>query len=257
MAESKAQFGLAPAPDDSRFLVNSTLDIVRTLRGLNHRNEMVSAFFNAGNDLLLTSVLDVQPENNAVILDCGSNDVLNQRILKAEKIIFVTTLDSVKIQWVSNQISTDIFEKRAAFRIAIPNQILRLQRRECYRLNTPLINPLKCIIPLGEENNASIEVVLADISAGGIGIIIPPSTGVGFEAGTVFPGCRIELPGVGAAEFTISIQSTWDVTMKNGHKNMRAGCKFTDMRPGIQSLIQRYIIKLERERLANTPGHGH
>lgn len=254
MAESKGQFGLSSSPDDSRFLVNSALEIVRTLRGLNHRNEMVSAFFNAGNDLLLTSVLDVQPENNAVILDYGSNDALNQRILKAEKIIFVTSLDSVKIQWISNQISEDSFEGRGAFRIAMPSQILRLQRRECYRLNTPLINPLKCVIPTGEEG-ASIEVVLADISAGGIGVIIPPATEIGFETGTVFPGCRIELPGVGTAEFTISVQSTWEVTMKNGHKNMRAGCKFTDMRPGIQSLIQRYIIKLERERLANTPGH--
>jgi c-di-GMP-binding flagellar brake protein YcgR len=187
------------------------------------------------------------------MLDYGSNDTLNKRILKAEKITFVTSLDSVKVQWVSSQVATDTFDGRDAFRIALPSQVLRLQRRECYRLNTPLVSPLKCQIPTGEGTSA--EAVLADISAGGIGIIIPPLTGVVFESGAVFPGCRIELPGIGSAEFTISVQSTWEVTMKNGHKNMRAGCQFIDMRPGIQSLIQRYIIKLERERLANAPGH--
>ncbi len=253
MTEETIQFGQAPTPDDSRFLTNNTLEIVRTLRGLRNRNEMVSAFFNAGHDLLLTSVVDVQPDHNAVFLDYGSNDALNKQILQADKIIFVTSLDSVKVQWISNDIATGTFEARDAFRITLPKQMLRLQRRECYRLNTPLANPLKCHIPSG--NDTSIEAVLVDISAGGIGIIIPPSTENVLLPGTLFPGCCIELPGIGRAEFTISVQSTWQVTMKNGHKNMRAGCQFIDMRPGIQSLVQRYIIKLERERLANTPGH--
>lgn len=253
MTESNIQFELASTPDDSRFLVHNALEIVRTLRGLGNRNEMVSAFFNAGNDLMLTSVLDVRPENNAVLLDVGSNEALNKRIVKAEKIIFVTSLDSVKIQWVSNQISPDTFDGRDAFRIAIPSQILRLQRREYYRLTTPVISPLKCRIPTGE--GVSVEVALADISAGGVGVVISQPLGVAFEVGATFPGCRVDLPGIGVAEFTISIQSTWEVTMKNGNKSMRAGCQFIDMRPGMQSLIQRYIIKLERERIANAPGH--
>lgn len=253
MAEGNVQFELTSTPDDSRFLVSNTLEIVRTLRGLSSRNEMVSAFFNAGNDLLLTSVLDVQPENQAVLLDYGSNEALNKRILKAEKIIFVTSLDSVKVQWVGNQITAASFEGRSAFRTPIPNQLLRLQRREYYRLTTPVVSPLKCRIPTGPDT--SVEVALADISAGGIGVIVSQPQGMTFEVGAIFPGCRIELPGIGTAEFTISIQSIWEVIMKNGLKSMRAGCQFIDMRPGMQSIIQRYIIKLERERIANAPGH--
>lgn len=252
MVEHNVQFELASTPDDARFLVSNGLEIVRTLRGLASRNEMVSAFFNSGNDLLLTSVIDVRQENNAVLLDYGSNDAINHRILKADKIIFVTSLDSVKVQWVSHQIAQDRHQNRDAFRIAIPKQILRLQRREYYRLTTPVVSPLKCRIPLGQ--GASVEVSLADISAGGIGVVIAQPLGVNFEEGAVFPGCRVELPEVGIAEFTISIQSVWEVTMKNGNKSMRAGCQFIDLRPGMESLIQRYIIKLERERIASAPG---
>lgn len=246
------KFELTSSPDDTKFLVNNRMEILRTLRGLVTRNEMTSAFFNAGNDLMLTSLLHVDADKNTVYLDIGSNDALNRRIAQSEKIIFVTSLDSVKVQWVSTGIKPTTFEGRDAFVITIPSQILRLQRREYYRLTTPVINPLKCQIK-AEDGNV-VEMAIADISAGGIGVIIAQTVGLPFERGTVFPGCRVELPGVGVAEFTISIQSVWEVTMKNGQKSLRAGCQFVDMRPGMQSLIQRYIIKLERERIANSPG---
>ena len=240
---------IASNQDNSKFLVHNSLEIVRTLRGLASRNELVSAFFNSGNDLMLTSVLDVEPDNNAIILDYGSNEVLNRRILASEKIIFVTALDSVKIQWVSTGMETTMFEGREAFRVAIPDQILRLQRREYYRLPTPVASPLKCQITTPE--GTLVEVALADISAGGIGVVISEPTAVDFSVGAILPGCRVALPGVGTAEFTISVQSTWEITMKNGNKSQRAGCKFIDIRPGIQSMIQRFIIKLERERIAH------
>jgi c-di-GMP-binding flagellar brake protein YcgR len=46
------------------------------------------------------------------------------------------------------------------------------------------------------------------------------------------------------------------VTLRNGNKSLRAGCQFIDMRPNIQSMIQRYIIKLERDRIVHT-GQEH
>lgn len=251
MNDNNVMFELASTPDDSRFLLHSKLEIVRALRGLATHNEMVSAFFNSGNELLLTSVLNVDPDGGTVLLDYGSNEVFNQHILQSEKIIFVTSLDNVKIQWVSTSIVKDTYEGRDAFRITLPEQMLRLQRREYYRLTTPVINPLKCKISTNQ--GLTVEVALADISAGGIGVIISQPLGVVFEVGAVFPGCRVELPGMGTAEFTLMIQNTWEITMKNGNKSLRAGCQFVDMRPGIQALIQRYIIKLERERINSAP----
>jgi c-di-GMP-binding flagellar brake protein YcgR len=36
--------------------------------------------------------------------------------------------------------------------------------------------------------------------------------------------------------------------MKNGAKNHRAGCMFINLHSSQQAMIQRYIIKLDRER---------
>jgi c-di-GMP-binding flagellar brake protein YcgR len=249
--EPNISIELTAIPEDTRFLVHGRLDILRILRGLAHRNEMVSAFFNGGKDLMLTSILDVNADKGTVILDYGSNEALNNRILAAEKIIFVTSLDNVKVQFVTHQIESTNFENGSAFQIRIPDQVLQLQRREYYRLTTPIINPLKCQVPMGD--GSSIEMPLSDIGAGGIGIIIGSPPGVEFKPGEIVPGCRINLPGIGVLEATLRIQSTFEVTLKNGHKTLRSGCQFVDLRPAMQSLIQRYIIKLERERIANSP----
>lgn len=246
----RIELEISPGQDNSRFLVHDPLEIVRIMRGLVSHNELVSAFFNGGDDILLTSVLDVKPAEDAVILDCGANAAMNRRFLESDRVIFVTQLSNVKIQWQANQVSPAAFEGGDAFRIPIPKEVLRLQRREYYRLATPLSNPLKCRIPVADGGVE--DVTLVDIGAGGIGIVVPPQTRADWGIGAVFPGCRLELPGMGTVEFTLSVQNTWEVTLKNGSKSRRAGCKFMDMSPPMQSLIQRYIIKLERERIAHS-----
>jgi len=251
LTDTNVSFELANSPDDSRFLVHNRLEIIRILRGLAHRNEKVSAFFNGGKELLLTSLLEVDADKNIALLDFGSNEVLNRRILASEKIIFVTSLDQVKVQFVTPGVTETTFEGRSAFRINLPEQVLQLQRREYYRLTTPIVNPLKCVIPLG--NGQTMELPSTDIGAGGIGVLIGNPPGKTLEAGETFPGCRINLAGIGVLEATLRVQSTFEVTMKNGSKTLRSGCQFVDLRPAMQSLIQRYIIKLERERIANSP----
>lgn len=249
-SDPNVSFEMTANADDTRFLLHNRLEIVSILRGLANRNELVSAFFNGGKDLLLTSILEVDAENGSVVLDYGSNELLNKRILSSEKIIFVTSLDSVKVQFVANHIEPAIFEGGSAFRIQLPDQVLKLQRREYYRLTTPIATPLKCQIPLGDGR--STEVPLSDIGGGGIGIIIGNTAGDALQVGAVFPGCRINLPGIGVVEASLRVQCTFEVTLKNGSKMLRSGCQFVDLRPAMQSLIQRYMIKLERERIANS-----
>lgn len=250
-SESNVSFELTAETDDTRFLVSSRQEILRILRGLAHRNELVSAFFNGGKELLLTSVLEVDAERGSLLLDYGSNEQLNQRILGSEKIIFVTSLDKVKVQFVSQGIAAATFEGRSAFRAPLPQQVLQLQRREYYRLTTPIINPLKCVVPL--EGGRLVEMPLTDIGGGGIGLMLGHPPGVELKTGELYPGCRIELPGIGVLEATLRVQNTFEVTLKNGNRTLRSGCQFVNMRPAMQALIQRYIIKLERERIANAP----
>lgn len=243
-------FELTSKEDNTRYLLHNAQEILRVLRSLTSRNELVSAFFNGGNELLLTSVLAVDTDQRCIILDFGSNPSINEHILKAEKIILVASLNGVKVQFISNHLEKVTFQGRDAFRSAIPSEMLHMQQRDYYRLTTPIFNPLKCIVPVGATR--FVELALADIGIGGIGLMLGTPPGFQMRAGETYSGCRISLPGVGAVEVTLRIQSVFRITLKSGMKSMRAGCEFVNLRPAVQSQIQRYIIKLERERISNS-----
>jgi c-di-GMP-binding flagellar brake protein YcgR len=243
-------FELTSKEDNTRYLLHNAQEILRVLRSVASRNELVSAIFNGGRELLLTSILAVDTEKQCIILDFGSNPPINEHILQAEKIILVASLDGAKVQFISNHLEKVTFQGRDAFRSAIPSEILHMQHREYYRLTTPIFNPLKCIVPLNAAR--SVELPVADIGAGGISLMLGIPPGFQMRAGETYSGCRITLPEIGTVEVTLKIQSVFKVTLKNGVKSMRAGCAYVDLRPAMQSQIQRYIIKLERERIAGS-----
>jgi c-di-GMP-binding flagellar brake protein YcgR len=137
-------------------------------------------------------------------------------------------------------------QQEAVFKVRIPREMLRLQRREYYRLVTSVINPVKCMI---NTSAGLIETVVVDISIGGVGVLAYREEGV-LKAGEVYQGCRITLPGTGEFALSLSVRTTFDITLKNGRLTHRAGCQFIDLPASVETAIQRYIIRVERERRA-------
>lgn len=241
--------GLTDASEDeiSKFAVSWKKEIVFILRAVMEKGELVSAYFNRGESFLLTSVVGVDPDRGAVYLDFGANEAMNRKILESDKIIFVSTHEKVKIQFNATRIEKVLFEGRDSFKIPLPETLIKLQRREYFRVTTPIINPLKCIVPM--PDNRKIEVAIVDISIGGIGIILPPAD-PSIEPGMIFQGCHLILPDIGNIVATMEIRNVFEVTLRNGLKTKRAGCQFIDLTANMQSMIQRYIIKVERDRRA-------
>jgi c-di-GMP-binding flagellar brake protein YcgR len=98
-----------------------------------------------------------------------------------------------------------------------------------------------------------MEANVIDISGGGLAVMVPP-TGMLFKAGDVFPNCRIELPEVGIVIATLEVRNVFDVTLRSGAQVARAGCQFSNLPGPTLALVQRYIIKVERERKARESG---
>ncbi len=231
--------------DYSKYLIHSKTEIVFVLRAVMQKTELVTAYFNHGKDFFLTSILEVEPDH--VILDYGSNDALNRKVLASGKVVFLTSQDRVRVQFTAPGVEKVTYGQRDAFKIALPEAVLKLQRREYYRISTPITTPLRCEVPLPQGGR--VEVSIVDISVGGIGIIgYPPELDV--QVGATYPGCRIDLPEIGTIVATLQVRNMLDVTMKSGQVSKRSGCQFLDLPSNMQVLLQRYIIKLERERRA-------
>ena len=233
--------------DVGRFLVDSKKEVAFILRAIGQKGEGITAHFSHGSDFILTSIIHVDADSDTIILDYGANEVLNRKILEARKIIFITAQDKVRIQFTGDHIEKTHYEGRPAFKINLPESLIKLQRREYFRLAAPISRPLICTFPL--EGGNKLGLTIADISIGGIGVIVPPTT-VKFEIGALYRGCHFSLPEIGTIVAALQICNAFEVTMKNGARTMRAGCMFVNLPGTMQSMIQRYIIKLERERRA-------
>ena len=234
--------------DQSKYLVHSQLEIAMILGTLAKTGGMVTAYFGSGNDFILTSIAAVRPEHDALYVDYGADADANQRALQSRRIMFVAVQDRIKIQFAAESLQPARLGGREVFRMALPQTLLRLQRREYFRIATPVTRPLVCAIPPQSELESAPErVTIIDISCGGIAVLDSSQPSY-VETGMRLNGCRIALPELGAVATDLVIRSTYELTFRNGAKHRRAGCEFADMRERDRALIQRYINRLERER---------
>jgi len=246
------QAGKVLEPSDyNQFLLHSLAEIRFVLRELIENVSQITVFFNEGKDLLLTTLATF--DDDGLILDMGASSEMNRRAQEVDKLFCIATLNKVKIQFILKGLQRTEYEGRPAFRAAYPETLLRLQRREYYRLTMPVSRPLNCTIPLPGRSGEAVSVNLVDISAGGLALVAPPA-GVRFEPGDEFPDCRIELPDIGTVMATLKVRSLFELTLRSGNVLKRSGCEFIKLPGPMMTLIQRYIIKVERERKARESG---
>ena len=234
--------------------VESRREIVALLRQIGEKNQLIRMLVKGEADVCVTSILEVDPDTNTMVLDRSIEREQNERIVAAGQVRCETSLDKIRILFSAGELRPTLFEGNAALRADIPASLIRLQRREYYRMDTPVSNPVRAIVPLPPEQGAGTGVFpLHDISCGGIAIL-DNKLQLGTTIGTNFPNCRIELPEIGPVTVTLQLRNSLDVTLLNNKSNRRLGLQFVDMSRGGMAGVQRYITKLERERNARLAG---
>lgn len=236
------------ADDDDGFLIRDQDEIIRILSSLERTKAMLSVSFNDGGDFMLSEVLGVDPSQKAVYLDPSADPEINQRLLAARAAYFMSREDGVITRWTSKQVFPAQHADRPALRVSLPELLRRIQRRAYFRVATPIANPVICGIRVSEKQ--LIELALVDICAEGIGVILPPAYEPIIAKGAHFHDCRIELPGIAIVYVELAVQSVWEVEMKDHGKRKHAGLAFVSPHPRAQTLIQRYVAKLDRQHLS-------
>ncbi|PXX46742.1 flagellar brake protein [Undibacterium pigrum] len=240
--------------NQSPFQVDSRREIIGLLRGLKESKQLISMLINSGSEVFITSILDVDDSTDLVIIDSAPGQLANQRIIEAPRVSFEGLLDKISIQFSSSNLERIIFEDRPALQFAIPTNMIRLQRREYYRINTPLSNPIRAMIPVQlEDRHETLKLALVDISCGGIAILDERKV-LDSTIGVIYEHCKMELPTIGLVDVVLQVRNSQDLVLLNGKSNRRLGCQFINMSNSVLASIQRYIMKLERERNAKLTG---
>ncbi len=240
--------------NQSPYQIDSRREIIALLRGLRDHHQLIRMMINSGAEVFITSILEVDEQNDEVIIDTTPTQTANQRLLESGRVSFDGLLDKISIQFFTPKLTAVTFEGRPAFQFALPNSLIRLQRREYYRINTPVSNPIRVQIPVEIEDRVEIlKLPLVDVSCGGIAILDEKKT-LDCVIGTNYPQCKLDLPGVGIVDITLQIRNHQDLVLLNGKSSRRLGCQFHNLSNHVLTHIQRYIMRLERERNSRLTG---
>ncbi|CAN5724624.1 flagellar brake protein [soil metagenome] len=227
---------------EDRYFLLGRMEILNVLNDLIHRREPVSVYFNGGKDFILTLLLEAR--SDALIFDLGGDERTNKLLEKSASCVFIASPDGIRVQFSGLEPERFSWGDSDAFWVPLPERLVRLQRRECYRNVLPVINALK--VTLSDQSGASLgDWALHDLSVGGFGASVAgePRCKIGDTLAHVMIALsdKTKLDCSGIVRHISSID-------RHGSGRYRVGVEFMQLPHKMEVAIQRYIIKIEYER---------
>lgn len=236
------------SPALERYQIYSRVEIVAIARDLIARRALLSLHFGGGERSVVTAVLAVNPDFEELVIDAPKAERDTEAIVRSPALVAVAFLDHVKVQFRSTRAEATTLDGAAAIRLRLPDSVLRLQRRNFFRVPTPQSRPLRLYVPPQSGGGTAAEYRVLDISAGGVCIAVEGAQPA-FDPGATLADCRLELPGFGTVVTGVQVRHVNRSGSAGGAVRTRCGLQFLKLAPGMSTLVQRYINQLERERL--------
>jgi len=232
------------SPELERYTIYSRAEILSLLRQLRDEGTLVTAYFGLESDFAVTTLLQLKPDFEEAIFDCASDPLAQRRLLAADHLTFVAFLANVKVQFSARLAEPVAFEGRPAFRVRLPDQLLRLQRRDFFRVQTPNARPATILVPHAKKSHQYESLRVLDISVGGMALLSYPEM-FDLDVSGIVDDCYLDLPGVGSVSVRVRVRH-----IENGRQLedvRRCGCEFVDLSPQARMMLQRYVNRIDAE----------
>jgi c-di-GMP-binding flagellar brake protein YcgR len=239
--------------NEEQYIVHHPKEVMQILNDLIKHKAMLKVSFNHGVDDYLTNIISIDPKVGVVYLDVGVDEEFNRRLFASSHVVFLKE-DGVKIKWTSTQVTEVSLKDGKAIKIALPRDLIRLQRRDFYRFAAPFVNPVICRIPVPDvlepEVESILELTLVDVSLGGISAFVSAPLNPALVIGQALSGCKIGFPDVGETNLTLMVRNITEVHTKGMVTKYRIGFVYVEPSRGNEGLINRYVYILERQAIA-------
>jgi c-di-GMP-binding flagellar brake protein YcgR len=229
---------------EDRYFLRDRMEISSVLNNLIHHIEPITVRFNGGRDFIATTLLEVA--QNRLIFDPGGDAQANLRLQRHADCVFSAEPEGIRVQFSSGPVRPCTWGGGDAFWVPLPEHIVRLQRRESYRNQLPIIKPPMANLISSEK------LILGtwpahDLSIGGIGVTILQEPRV--ELDQYISCLRITLPSKHDVDTGCVVRHiTYIPRRQSDSSRYRIGLAFRDLPLPMEIAIQRYLIKLEYER---------
>jgi flagellar brake protein len=135
--DSAPDFTSHDTAEDGRYIIDNRMEVLAILRALKTRKALVAAYLEKAEDFILTALIAVHPESDEIVLDAGTRPQLNRSMLAEDRVTCITAQDGVKVRFTLHGVQRILFEGYEAFSAHMPASVLRVQRRDYYRVPAP------------------------------------------------------------------------------------------------------------------------
>lgn len=238
-----------PDLEDARYQVSSKREIIALLSTMMKENLELSIRLRDTEEAIATSILRM--EDDVMFVKAAPDPSLNKAIVESSDVVFAANPRNALIKFAAKQVHHTEVEHYLALKLDIPEQLVRIQRREFFRIAVPTSSALRCKIsfttPDGKFN--LVWVAINNISAGGVGLI-DKSASLPLDANTVYDDCQLELGVAASVRVRLRVRSSFREEQATGNPVHHFGCEFVETPRAVLASIQRFIMQLEREQNA-------
>lgn len=222
-----------PSPALAPFIVRSRVEIVSALRQLRDQHLLVTLYYGDDTGFAVGSVLDVHAGADELIVDLTVDALGRQAIIAAGSLVMVGFVDNVKLQFPMGRAQV-LAASGAAFRLSLPREMLRLQRRASLRVKTPA---LLCRVPRGAGLGHHV-LRVSDIGLGGLALQGPVDRVV-FAVDRIIEGCELQTSS--GRSVSVALRVRHIESLVGARDAERIGCEFVGMTAAVRNGLQHLI----------------
>jgi len=237
---------------DERFLVRNPLQVRQLLRSLIDQRALINAHIGGRDQSFPTAVLELDEDEDLLLLDGSPLEGANRAAEQAGYLLCFAQLDKVLVRFRVDGLLRTRNGPHVAFQASLPEEMVHLQRREMYRLETPITDSPHLLLPAADGRSEPLSLRVVDISGGGLAITVSADCGV-FALQRRYDA-SLSLPEGPELEVSLVACNMRDLKLPNGIEARRIGLRFDRLPRGGDSAIQRYIFRIDRQRSARRNG---
>lgn len=238
--------------DIAKYLVRSPKQVQSYLKLLSTQRCLISAAFGVDDkDTFLTAIMEINEKKQTLTIDCGPKEYLNKKLLDSAIIKCKTEYKGIKVLFEGRKVKKAGSTGQPSFIIPIPSSIYWIQRRQFYRVKSPLSKNSYCAVTFIDSKTqaeTTVNLKLYDISGNGFSIIneskefsnqLIPSA--------VFENSNLVLENEESQRISFEVRYKLPQNPNRPEKDERIGCRIIDETPRTESTILRYMQNIERE----------
>lgn len=229
---------------EERFCITAPRAIQFVLNGLIASQERFAVHIAATGEQFLTILLAVDAQQ--LIIDCSGSETFNRRFAGSSRNLFLARPDGIHLQFITGAARVIDFGQARAFALPLPNRLIRRQRRDCFRIETPRVKPVR--LRWTDAEGRLLNLAAHDVSVAGAGLYA--NNQCGLQVGDRLEVCQLHLPDDEQEALKLSAIVCHVTLLEQGllASHWRIGLQFDELHRADERRLQRYIAFREHQR---------